>query len=148
MVKKNYNFDHCNLHLMSNLLNFNFSLLSFDIMNDIISGVLKFVLLFVVSQMFFMSGPVVVSPSETITFQSYQSNQDLPNTKWWMIKDQSIKEINPDNKKYLYQKKDHIQRFQISIAEKEDSATYQFSLDNMKSNKISVHVDGKYIHLC
>lgn len=65
-----------------------------------------------------------------------------------MIKDHSIKEIKPDKTKYLYQKKDNIQRFEITIAEKDDSATYQFSLNNMRSNKISVHVDGKYIHQC
>lgn len=148
VIGQNNYFDHSNLHLMSDLLNPHFALLFFDVMKNITFVVLKFVLFFVVSQMFFMSGPVVVSPSETITFQSCQYNQDLSNIKWWMIKDHSIKEIKPDNTKYLYQKKDNIKRFEITIAEKDDSATYQFSLNNMRSNKISVHVDGKYIHQC
>lgn len=95
-----------------------------------------------VSEMFFMSGPVVVSPKDIITFQLYMSREDHLKTKWLRIKDQSIKELNPDNKKYLYIEKG----FQITDAEKEDSATYQFSLNNKKSNKISVYVDdsGKF----
>lgn len=35
--------------------------------------------------------------------------------------------------------------FEITHAETEDSATYYFSFGGKASNKISVHVDGKYI---
>lgn len=38
-------------------------------------------------------------------------------------------------------------RFEITKAEAEDGATYYFSVEGMESNKISVHIDGKYIHV-
>lgn len=124
-------------------------LFSFDtcIINDIKSNVLKCVLFLVVSQMFFVSGPVVVSPSKTITFQTYLPIKDFSRTKWLKMKDQSTKEIKPDNVKYLYTQGDHMHKFHITNAETEDSATYYFSLEDMLSNNISVHVDGKYIYI-
>lgn len=125
-------------------------LLRFDtcVINKIKSNVLKCVLFFVVSQMFFVSGPVVVSPSDTITFQLYLPipTDSKINIKWWKIKDQPIQEIKCGIKKYLYVQKDnHMHTFEITDAETEDSATYYFSFGGKASNKISVHVDGKYI---
>lgn len=97
-----------------------------------------------VSQMFFVSGPVVVSPSDTITFQLYLPipTDSKINIKWWKIKDQPIQEIKCGIKKYLYVQKDnHMHIFEITNAETEDSATYYFSFGGKASNKISVHVD-------
>lgn len=49
-----------------------------------------------------------------------------------------------DTKKYLTYQKNKIHAIEIINAVKGDSAAYQFSLDNMKSNKIHTFVDGKY----
>lgn len=107
------------------------------------------IIFFVEGEMIFISGPVVVSPSETITFHAFLPNQKISNMKWWKIKDQSKKEVEIDRKKYLEIKEgNNICRFEIVSAEKEDSATYQCIADNMKSNTINVHVDGKFIHPC
>lgn len=124
-------------------------LFSFDtcIINDIKSNVIKCVLFLVVSQMFFVSGPVVVSPSKTITFQTYLPIKYFSRTKWLKMKDQSTKEIKLDKEKYLYTQGDHMHTFKITNAKTEDSATYYFSLEDMSSNNISVHVDGKYIYI-
>lgn len=99
---------------------------------------------FVVRQMIFISGPVVVSPSETIHFQAFLPDKQFSNAKWWKITKQSTTEIQPDTKKYLTYQKNNIHAIEIINAEKGDSAAYQFSLDNMKSNKIHTFVDGKY----
>lgn len=99
---------------------------------------------FVVRQMIFISGPVVVSPSETINFQAFLPDKQFSNAKWWKITKQSTTEIQPDTKKYLTYQKNNIHAIEIINAEKGDSAAYQFSLDNMKSNKIHTFVDGKY----
>lgn len=99
--------------------------------------------------MIFISGPVVVAPSETITFHANLPGREISNAKWWKIKDQTKKEleVNNNNFKYcIYQTEDKI-RFEITSAEKEDSAAYQLSWNTRKSNRINVHVDGKYIHL-
>lgn len=96
---------------------------------------------FRVSQMFTVSGSVVVSPSETITFQTNLSNRDLLKIQWWKIKDQSLKEIKIDSKKYFYIHGDNIHIFEIIHPETEDIATYYFTSEGMTSNKITVHVD-------
>lgn len=99
--------------------------------------------------MIFISGPVVVSPTETITFHTFLPNQNFLNMKWWKIKDQSRREVDIGSGKYsVINEGNHIYRFEIVNAEKEDSAAYQCTADNMKSNTINVHVDGKCIHLC
>lgn len=104
---------------------------------------------FVEDQMIFMSGPVVVSPSETITFHAFLPNQKISKIKWWKIKDQSKKEVEIGSEKYLLLNEGgNIYRFEIVNAEKEDSAAYQCITDNMKSNMIYVNVDGKCIHPC
>lgn len=97
--------------------------------------------------MFTVSGSVVVSPSETIRFQTNLSNRDLSKIQWWKIKDQSLKEIKCDMTKYLYTHGDNTQKFEITYPETEDIATYYFTSEGMTSNKITVHVDGKYIYL-
>lgn len=97
--------------------------------------------------MIFISGPVVVTPSKTITFDAYLPGQGIFNAKWWKIKDQSKKLLEVDDKKYcIYQMKDKI-RFEITLADKDDSAAYQLSWKTKKSNRINVHIDGKYIYL-
>lgn len=99
--------------------------------------------------MIFISGPVVVSPSETIIFHVFLPNQSISKIKWWRIKDHSIKELKIDSEKYLVIiEGDNRYRFEIVNAEKDDSARYQCTADSMKSNTINVHVDGKYIYPC
>lgn len=101
-----------------------------------------------VSEIFFVSGPVVVSPDETITFKAYVPIQGFSNKMWLKMKDQSTKEIKCDNAKYLYtiDHKTNMHKFEITEAETEDSATYYFSFGGMVSNRISVKVDdsGEY----
>lgn len=98
-------------------------------------------------QMIFISGPVVVLPSETITFHVFLPNENFSNMKWWKTKDQSKGEVETGSGKYSVIKQgDNIYRFEIVNAEKEDGAAYQCTVDNMKSNTINVYVDGKYIH--
>lgn len=97
--------------------------------------------------MIFISGPVVVSPSETITFHAYLPNTNLSDVEWWKIKDQSNKEVKITSKKYsVLNEGGNIYRFEIFNAEKKDSAAYQCIADNMKSNTIYVCVDGKLIY--
>lgn len=72
--------------------------------------------------------------------------EGISNAVWWKIKDKSKDELKVDDMKYcLCQMKDKI-RFEITTAEKEDSAAYQLQWKTKKSNKIYVHIDGKYIH--
>lgn len=98
-------------------------------------------------QMSFISGPVVVSPSDTIIFHAFLPNQKISNIKWWKIKDQTKKDVEIGSEKYsVICEGDNIYRFEIINAEKEDSAAYQCTADDMKSNTINVHVDGKYIY--
>lgn len=98
--------------------------------------------------MFFVSGPVVVSPTKTISFQLCLPNGDRQNIKWWKIKDHSIKEITCGISKYLYGPvKDDLHTFEITDAETEDSATYYFTFKDRASNKICVLVDGKYVFI-
>lgn len=101
-------------------------------------------MIFVEGEMIFLSGPVVVTPNETITFHAFLPNQNFSNMKWWKIKDQSKREIEIGigNTKYV----ELNDRFEIFNADKEDSATYQCTADDMKSNTINVYVDGKYTH--
>lgn len=98
--------------------------------------------------MLFISGPVVVAPSETITFQAYLPRRGNMSAKWWKINDKSKEELKDDKQKYHinYQTNDKI-CFEIFGADKEDSGAYQLSFGKMRSNKINVRVDGKYIHL-
>lgn len=99
------------------------------------------------TQMIFISGPVVVAPSKTITFHANMPGRGMSNVKWLKIKDQSTKVLEVDNKKYcIYQMKDKI-CFEITLADKDDNAAYQLSWKSKKSNRINVHIDGKYIHL-
>lgn len=96
--------------------------------------------------MIFISGPVLVSPTTVFKFQAYLSDQ-TSNGKWWKIKYGTTEEIKIDNKKYFTYYKGNIREIEINNAEKEDSATYQFSLNNIKSNMIYTLVDGKYSKL-
>lgn len=104
---------------------------------------------FVEGEIILLSGPVVVLPSDTIIFHAFLPNQNFSKMKWWKIKDQSKREVEIDSEKYLEINEGYnIYRFEIFNAEKEDSAAYQCTTDNMKSNTINVYVDGKYMHLC
>lgn len=97
--------------------------------------------------MLFISGPIVVSPLETITFQANLPRRGNMNARWWKIKDQSKEELEDDQKyRIIYQTNDTV-CFEIFWADKEDSAAYQLSLGKRRSNKINVLVDGKYVHL-
>lgn len=98
--------------------------------------------------MLLISGPVLVSPTTIFKFQAKCKLSDQPsNGKWWKIKYGTTEEIKIDNKKYSTYYKGNICEIEIYDAEEEDSATYQFSLNNIKSNKIFTLVDGKYSNL-
>lgn len=101
---------------------------------------------FVATQRIFISGPVVVSSKEEIIFETYLPGLQLLNIKWWKKKDGSTKEIGINSEKYDTKEQNNEYTFIISNAEEEDSAEYQISSTDMKSNAIYVHVDGKYIH--
>lgn len=96
--------------------------------------------------MIFISGPVLVPPKTVFKFQACLSDQ-ASNGKWWKIKDGTTEEIKIDDKKYFTYYKGNICEIEIHNAEEKDSATYQFSLNNIKSNKIYTLVDGKYSKL-
>lgn len=97
--------------------------------------------------MIFLSGPVVVTPNKTITFHVNLPNQNFSNMKWWKIKDQSKREVEIGIGKYsVINEGCNVYRFEIVNADKEDTATYQCTADDMKSNTINVYVDGKYTH--
>lgn len=106
-----------------------------------------FVYIFVATQRIFIAGPVVVSSKEEIIFEAYLPGLQLLNLKWWKKKDGSTKEIGINSEKYSSTKdQNNKYKFIISNAEEEDSAEYQISSTDMKSNAIYVHVDGIYIH--
>lgn len=71
---------------------------------------------------------------------------NISNAVWWKIKDKSTKVLKVDDRKYCLSQMKKKMRFEITLADKEDSAAYQLHWKTMKSNKIYVHVDGKYIH--
>lgn len=100
---------------------------------------------FLESEFIFISGPVMVSPSDDIDFLVRLPEKSYGIPRWWKIKDQSIKEIEFDAKKYSYSNKNRLHKMRITNATMEDSAQYQFSLGNSKSNKIYVYVEGKSI---
>lgn len=95
--------------------------------------------------MLLISGPAVVSPLETIKFQTVLPDKGFSQAKWWKVTEQSTTEIQFGTEKYLTCPKN--KTLKIVNADKGDSAAYQFSLDNMKSNKIHTFVDGKYFKL-
>lgn len=98
--------------------------------------------------MLFISGPVLVSPLETITFQANLTGLANMNAMWWKIKDHKKERIKHANQKYhiTYQSTDKVS-LDIFWADEEDSAAYQLSLGKRRSNKINVCVDGKYVNL-
>lgn len=96
--------------------------------------------------MIIISGPVLVSPTTVFKFQAYLSDQTSKGT-WRKMKDDTFQEIKIDNEKYFMYYKGNICEIEIHNAEEGDSATYQFSLNNIKSNKIFTLVDGKYLDL-
>lgn len=100
-------------------------------------------LFFVEDQFIFISGPVVVSPSDDIDFLVHLPNISHEIPRWWKIKNQSVKEIKFSSNKYSCRSENRIHRMKITNATTEDSAEYQLSLENKKSNKIYVYIDGK-----
>lgn len=94
--------------------------------------------------MIFISGPVVVSSSDTITLHALVLDQNYANAKWWKIKNRLTQEIEFDNEKYVTE----IPIIKIHKANQEDSAAYQMSLGDMKSNIINIFVDGRYAQIC
>lgn len=87
----------------------------------------------------------MVSPSDDIDFLVCLPKQSHGIPRWWKIKDQSIKEMEFGSIKYSYSNENQIHKMKITNATIEDSAEYQFSSGNNRSNKIYVYVDGKYI---
>lgn len=87
----------------------------------------------------------MVSPSDDIDFLVHLPPKKSRNSKVVedKLKDKSIKEIDLGSNKYSYRNENRIHRMKITNATIEDSAEYQFSLGNKKSNKIYVYIDGK-----
>lgn len=100
-----------------------------------------------VSNMVFISGPVAVSPKGKINFQAYKSDKKFSKAKWWKIRNNSAEELMADTTKYLMYQKNNIHEIEILDANEEDCGAYQFSLDEIRSNKIYTTVDGsgKYL---
>lgn len=101
--------------------------------------------------MIFIDGPTVVAPTKTIKFRTeYNITQRFSNPMWLKIKHFLAKEIVFDGAKYsVYNTASTSsiknQKFVITEAEKEgDTAAYQLSLDNMRSNKLNIFVDSKH----
>lgn len=97
--------------------------------------------------MIFISGPVVVRPSETVRFQTvFTAHQNVTEAKWWKKKTHDEEEIRLDMQKILIYSRRYetkiIHRFEILNASEDDTATYRLSLHNMESNKIRTIVDG------
>lgn len=98
--------------------------------------------------MIFISGPVVVSPSDNIKFLTmFTSNQNCRNAKWFKIKKSSKKEIDFGSTKYIISNTSDgtkTQYFDVVHAGEEDSTGYQLILDGFTSNMINTFVDGMY----
>lgn len=107
-----------------------------------------FCLFFVVSKLIFISGPVVVSPADVITFQTrFKSHQSYSKAKWFRFKGNVKEELNDDMVKYdISNTSDGTGRQTLTVATagEDDSAGYQLSLDNIMSNKINTLVNGMY----
>lgn len=97
--------------------------------------------------MIFISGPVAVSPRGKINFQAYMPDKKFQKANWWKIRNNSAAELKPDGTKFLTYQKNKIHEIEILDANEKDSGVYQFSLDEIRSNKIYTTVDGKCIHL-
>lgn len=104
-------------------------------------------------QMIFIAGPTVVAPAGIIKFRTeYHISESFSNPMWLKIKNFLAKEIVFDGAKYsVYNTASAStiknQKFVIADAEKEgDTAAYQLSLSNRKSNKLNIFVDncGEY----
>lgn len=101
--------------------------------------------------MIFISGPVAVFPSSTIEFQTFLPfHGKFSNPQWLKMKNNFVREIKEDikNQKYFITRTkglNFIETLEIADAGEGDSATYQLSFGNMKSNKIRTFVDGMFI---
>lgn len=109
----------------------------------------SFLYIFSARNMIFISGPVAVFPSSTIAFQTcLLSHERCSNPQWLKIKNNFVKEIKADTKKYFIMRSTGLsfsERLEIAAAGEGDSATYQLSFGNIKSNKIKTFVDGMFI---
>lgn len=101
--------------------------------------------------MIFISGPTVVAPAKTIKFRiEYDINESFSNPMWLKIKNFLAKKIVFDGTKYsVYNTASASliknQKFEIADAEKEgDTAAYQLTLDNKRSNKLNIFVDSNH----
>lgn len=109
-----------------------------------------FYFVFIADEIVFISGPMVVAPFANIELRAdYQSNQGVKNSKWMKIKKFTTNQLSFENPKYSIENlASYIKTQKILIAKaetKEDSAAYQLSLDNIKSNKINIFVDGNLV---
>lgn len=81
--------------------------------------------------MIFISGPVAVFPSSTIAFQTcLPSHERFSNPQWLKMKNNFVKEIKADTKKYFIMRSTGLsfsERLDIAAAGEGDSATYQLS---------------------
>lgn len=103
---------------------------------------------FVASKFIFISGPVVVSPGDVITFQTrFKSHQSYSNAKWFRFKGTFKEELKDDSVKYNISNTSDgtgTQILKVAMADEDDTAGYQLSLDNIMSNKINTFVDGMH----
>lgn len=103
--------------------------------------------------MIFISGPVVVSTDGIIRFQTqFTTDQNSLHAKWLKCKRNTKKEITFGITKYLWPinritKEIKTQTFDIVDLGEDDSAGYQLSLDDLKSNEINTFIDGLYSHI-
>lgn len=79
----------------------------------------------------------------------FTTNQNCLNAKWFKIKRDSKKEINLGSTKYIISNTSDgtkTQAFDVVHAGEEDSAGYQLTIDNFRSNMINTFVDGMYYY--
>lgn len=130
-------------------------------MNFIINYVSKLIsfFMFIATDFIFISGPVVVLPSDTIRFQAiYPPNISCVNGEWWITKNNITAKldltapgfsINTDSRQPI------TQNFEIRRAAGNGGA-YHLSVGTTKSNIINVFVDGiffivqliNYFYIC
>lgn len=100
--------------------------------------------------MIFISGPVVVSTDGVIRFLTqFTADQNCLNAKWLKCKRNTKKEITFGSTKYfIYNICEEIKTQTVEIVDvgEDDSAGYQLSLDDLKSNQINTFIDGLYSH--
>lgn len=100
--------------------------------------------------MIFITGPVVVLPSEKIQFQTiYPPDINSTHGKWFRTKSNNVSELQFVAKGYTIKNSSSQPKIQtIEIIAKENEGAYHLSVNHMKSNIIKVFVNGKLMYFC